>query len=271
MVSKRRLRKLKFPILAVLSLVGLLGGVMIYYSLDPALLARLSFYVDLANPYVRIVKIQEGLRKEQIAEVFANKLGWDANQMSDFMNYTPSVYAKNLEGHYFPDTYLIPEDQTPSEVGAIMLDTFTKKTGKIQKPKSKDIINEDTIVKIASLIQREAAGKKDMALISGIIWNRLFAGMKLQVDATLQYAKGSEEDGWWMDVNPKDKKIQSAYNTYMNEGLPPSAISNPGLAAISAAYNPQKTECLFYLHDKNRQIHCTKTYEEHKKNIERYY
>ncbi len=94
--------------------------------------------------------------------------------------------------------------------------------------------------------------------------------MKLQIDATLQYAKGSEEDGWWGKVNSVDRKIDSSYNTYLHEGLPPGAIANPGLAAIAAAYNPAKTSCLFYLHDKNRQIHCARTYEEHKKNIEIY-
>jgi UPF0755 protein len=92
----------------------------------------------------------------------------------------------------------------------------------------------------------------------------------LQIDATLQYAKGSEENGWWGQVTPGDTKIKSFYNTYLYAGLPPGAIANPGLAAISAAYNPQKTNCLFYLHDKNRKIHCAVTYEEHKKNIETY-
>jgi UPF0755 protein len=110
-----------------------------------------------------------------------------------------------------------------------------------------------------------------MKLISGIIWNRIFKGMKLQMDATLQYAKGSEETGWWPQVNPQDKNIDSPYNTYMYTELPPSPIASPGLAAIEAAYNPQKTNCLFYLHDKKGVIHCSATYEGHKKNIAKYY
>jgi UPF0755 protein len=110
-----------------------------------------------------------------------------------------------------------------------------------------------------------------MKLISGIIWNRIFKGMKLQMDATLQYAKGNEEEGWWKEVNPEDKKIDSSYNTYLHVGLPPAPIANPGIAAIDAAYNPEKTECLFYLHDKKGKIHCSRTYEEHKKNIAIYY
>src|SRR3989338_1399635 len=213
---------------------------------------------------MRIVRVEEGLRKEEIAQVVANKLDWGEQEKENFIN------SANIEGHYFPKTYLIYKDENPPEIVAMMLDEFNKATSKVKKPKSKQIINDNTALKIASIIQREAAGKKDMNLISGIIWNRIFEGMKLQIDATLQYAKGSEEDGWWEPIVPEDKKIKSSYNTYLYVGLPPGAIANPGLDAITAAFNPQKTNCLFYLHDRNRKIHCTKTYEEHKKNIEIY-
>lgn len=262
--------KLKFFIIAFILFVSVMGGMVFYYRLDPSLLARLSFYLDLANPYVRIVKVQEGLRKEEIAEVFADKLGWGDKEKSDFVNFSPYSDASNFEGHYFPHTYMVSVDDTPTQVGATMFNEFSKQTSKIKKNKSANILNEDTVIKIASLIQREAAGKHDMNLISGIIWNRIWSGMRLQVDATLQYAKGSEEEGWWSEVNSEDKKIKSAYNTYAHSGLPPSPIANPGIAAIAAAYNPQKTDCLFYLHDKKRKIHCAKTYEEHKNNIKIY-
>jgi len=258
-------------ILAVLSVGLLVGGVVTYYKLDPALLAKLSFYIDLANPSVRIVKINEGLRKEEIADVVANKLGWNEQEKEMFVNAHLALNTPDLEGKYFPKTYLLDKNEDPVDASKLMVEEFENQTSKIKKPKTKEIINEDTALTIASLIQREAGGKEDMALISGIIWNRIFSGMRLQIDATLQYAKGSEEDGWWGDVDPIDKKIDSEYNTYLYKGLPPSAISNPGIDAIFAAYNPAKTECLFYLHDKNRNIHCAKTYEEHKKNVEIYY
>ena len=211
---------------------------------------------------MRIVRVEEGLRKEEVAELVATKLDWDFKEKKDFIN------SANVEGHYFPKTYLIYKDENPSVVTETMFDEFSKQINKIKK--TNQIINEDTALKIASIIQREAAGKKDMNLISGIIWNRIFSGMKLQIDATLQYAKGNEEDGWWEEVTPEDRKMKSSYNTYLHEGLPPGAIANPGSDAMAAAFNPQKTSCLFYLHDRNRQIHCSKTYEGHKKNIEIY-
>lgn len=254
----------KYILILLALFAGMVLFIVFYYKFDPSLLTRLSFYVNLANPYMRIVKVEEGLRKEEVAVVVANKLNWGETEKEDFIN------SANVEGYYFPKTYLIYKDENPSAVVATMLDEFNKQTSKVKKPKSTRIINEDTALKIASIIQREAAGKHDMNLISGIIWNRIFKGMKLQIDATLQYAKGNEEDGWWEQVTSADRKIKSSYNTYLYVGLPPGAIANPGLAAISAAYNPQKTNCLFYLHDRKRKIHCTKTYEAHKKNIEIY-
>ncbi|MDQ3075511.1 MAG: endolytic transglycosylase MltG [bacterium] len=272
--NPKRKNKLKaFHKLFVTAIVGvfiLASLVVFYYKLDPALLAKLSFYIDLANPSVKIVRIQEGWRKEQIGEELAEKIGWDETEKSTFINAHIALNTQDLEGRYFPKTYLLDKDIDPETASEIMLEEFEKQTDKIKIPASKQIINEDTALKIASLIQREAAGKHDMRLISGIIWNRIFSGMKLQIDATLQYAKGSEEDGWWRRVNSVDKKIESEYNTYLYEGLPPGAIANPGLEAIKAAYNPEETKCMFYLHDRNRKIHCAVTYEEHKQNIATY-
>lgn len=250
--------------------VGTLIGMMTHYNIDFSLLGSLSFYQNLANPSMKMVYIQEGLRKEEIAEIVGTKLGWNEKEKNTFINAHLALDTDNLEGKYFPKTYLLYKDEDPMGVTATMLKQFSKETSKVRKQKRMEVINEDTALKIASIIQREAGGKSDMKLISGIIWNRLWAGMRLQMDATLQYAKGNEEEGWWQQVESSDKKINSPYNTYKEEGLPPSPIANPGLAAIEAAYNPQKTSCMFYLHDKKRRIHCAKTYEEHKRNIAKY-
>jgi len=264
--------KLKLLFAGVAVLIVSLGYLVVNYGFEPKLLTELSFYMSLANPSVRIVRVQEGLRKEQVAELVADKLDWDEKEKKDFINSYLALGEKtDAEGYYFPRTYLIDKDEGPKEVSATMFEEFSKQIGTVNKPKSKQVISEDTIVKIASIIQRESNGKTDMKLISGIIWNRIFSGMKLQIDATLQYAKGNEEDGWWGKVHSKDKNIKSAYNTYLHAGFPPTAIANPGLAAIDAAYNPTKTDCLFYLHDKHKKIHCAKTYQEHKQNIRVYY
>ena len=271
-MAKKRSVNMKWKY--TLGLLGIsFGSVLImmnYYGLDLSLLASVSFYENLANPSIRIVRVQEGLRKEQIADLFGDKLGWTEDEKIDFVNAHIAMNSQNLEGRYFPKTYMVLKDEDPLGVTSTMLHEFAKETSSIKKPKPSEILNQDTAIKIASIIQRESGGKSDMKLISGIIWNRLFKGMRLQIDATLQYAKGSEEDGWWTRVDPEDKSIDSSYNTYKYIGLPPGAISNPGLAALEAAYNPQKTNCIYYLHDKRGRIHCSATYEEHKINIKRY-
>lgn len=269
--KKTKIHKMHFVLTPILLGAGVVLFIVFYYSLDPRLLAEISFYQNLANPNIKIVKVQAGLRKEQIAESVGAKLEWTDTEKASFLNSHVALNTEDLEGKFFPKTYLIDKDAGPAEVSSTMIDEFEKQIEKVKKSPSKEIINEDTIIKMASIIQREAAGKSDMALISGIMWNRFWLGMKLQMDATLQYAKGSEEEGWWQKVNSEDKNIDSPYNTYLYKGLPPGPIANPGIDAIKAAYNPQKTECLFYLHDRKGKIHCTKDYEGHKKNIEIYY
>ena len=126
---------------------------------------------------------------------------------------------------------------------------------------------------VASLIQREA-NTNDMRIVSGIIWKRLFNNMKLQIDATVQYAKANRaktSSNWWPQVIPGDSSIKSPYNTYLHEGLPPTPIANPSVAAVLAALNPIDTPCLFYFHDKKGQIHCTETYAEHTALLKKYY
>lgn len=231
-----------------------------------------AYYQNLANPYIRYVRIPEGLRKEQVADIYSRTLAWNDQDVEQFLG--TSNTQTDLEGYYFPSTYILPVDASGTDVKDAMLEKFDKNVASSSIKKNyvinKDKVSMDTILKVASLIQREAAGKQDMNLISGIIWNRIWNGMSLDIDATLQYAKGTDENGWWPQVLSKDKQIDSPYNTYKNTGLPPTPIANPGIAAINAAYNPTKTDCIFYLHDKNHKIHCSKTYEQHKKYITEY-
>ncbi len=256
--------------------------------------------------YMRWVIIPEGLRKEQIADILAMTLGWDSQQRSDWVTDYTAMNYDYVEGVYFPDTYLIPADETGLQVAQRFINKFNEKFAPYGDKFREENIKWDTALKIASIVQREAAGKNDMPIIAGVIWNRLLKGMKLETDATLQYARDNQlafddlckdpgvdnewrcqcDEGnnkcyrrggyykgiesWWTPISVADKKIDSAYNTYLNEGLPPHPICNPGLDAIDAVLNPAKTDCLYYLHDDSRQIHCAKTYEEHLQNIGQY-
>ena len=175
-----------------------------------------------------------------------------------------------IEGVYFPDTYLIPVAETPLQVANRLVAKFNEKFS----PYLLSFKNQNTQwtkgLTLASIVQREAADDVDMPLIAGILLNRLNQKIPLSVDATLQYLRGDKGKGWWAPISVVDKKTASTYNTYKNAGLPPHPISNPGLPAILAVLNPIKTDCLYYLHDKDHITHCAITYEEHQANILKY-
>ena len=224
----------------------------------------------LASPSTKYLNIRPGLRKEEIASIFGASFSWSEAEQESFIANPKDEVQVRSEGYYYPGTYAVLPGMSPKEASGMMIKRFNEEVVPRYASSTRSVISMATALKVASLIEREAGGKSDMRLISGIIWNRIFAGMNLQIDATLQYVKGTENNGWWPAVSPKDKLIDSPYNTYQNGGFPPSAISNPSLAAISAALNPVKTKCMFYLHDNNRKIHCAANYEDHVKNIRKH-
>ena len=233
--------------------------------------------ITLASVYMafnsdkQYLAVTEGSRREEVASLCQEKLGWDNLEEQSFAGTLSCSVLDNDEGYLMPGTYIVDKNSSPKDIKLEMTQRFdhTLKQKVEELGGNSANIDTDTVITIASIIQREAGGLNDMNIISGIIWNRLAIDMPLQVDATLQYAKG--KDGrWWPSVQSKDKFLNSAYNTYQNIGLPPTPISNPGIDAISAALNPEKTDCIFYLHDKYGRIHCSKTYPEHKKNVNKY-
>ena len=161
----------------------------------------------------------------------------------------------------------------PAEAQGVVNDRFVKNVLSRYGATTAKIVPLDQALTIASLIEREAGGLSDMRSISGIIWNRLFIGMNLQVDATLQYAKANAPTAksWWPGVVPADRFRKSPYNTYLHKGLPPTPIANPSVASIVAALNPKNTSCLFYFHDAAKRFHCTDTYPEHVALLKKYY
>lgn len=240
-----------------------------------------------AEPNMKWITIPEGLRKEQIAEIMRKKLGWSDEEVNKWVTTYTAMKFDYVEGVYFPDTYLIPVDEPPLQTAERMQRRFEEQFAPYSKEALEQNIQWTSVIKLASIIQREAAGSNDMPLIAGILWNRLNQKMKLEVDATVQYARDSvahygqapdlyqdlsytAEGSWWTPIQVADKQIDSPFNTYIYKGLPPRPIANPGLDAIKAVLHPEETDCLYYLHDDSRTIHCAKTLAEHEANIEKY-
>jgi len=137
------------------------------------------------------------LRKEQIGEILASSLGWGDEELTKWNTVYTNTKPEYFEGVYYPDTYLIPRDETGDKIALRLIGRFNELFAPYADRYVQANIRWVTGLKIASLIAREAAGKADMHLISGIIWNRLNEGMPLQIDSTMQYTLGKNSIGQW--------------------------------------------------------------------------
>ena len=210
------------------------------------------------------ITIPEGKRAEEVTGILKDNI-------TTYEPFWKDELVQN-EGYLFPDTYLIPKDANIALIISLMLDNFDNKYAVI-KPNEKNQLSKNDSVILASLIEREAKFSEDQSFISSVIHNRLSIGMKLDVDATIQYALGYQEDKktWWKkNLTLEDLRINSPYNTYANQGLPPKPIANPGVASLQAALDPANTEYLYYISDKTGRNHYSKTLLEHNLNIKRY-
>lgn len=212
------------------------------------------------------VTVIEGLRKEEVAQIVSKNLG-----------LPESVFiTRAQEGYLFPDTYLMPKNADIEMVIKVFENNFRKKFTDDLKIKAENRLgmSEREIITLASMVEREAKTDEERKVVAGILWKRLKNDWPLQVDATVQYALGYQpkEKTWWKkNLTLEDLKINSSYNTYVNTGLPPTPISNPGLSSILAVVNAKiDTPYWYYLSDKTGRLHYAKTLEEHNRNIERY-
>jgi UPF0755 protein len=172
----------------------------------------------------------------------------------------------SLEGLLYPDTYFVTEKETDEQILNRLVARFDEKADQIglSAPNAAGLTPYQTIVS-ASLIEREAKLDEDRPLIAAVIRNRLAAGMMLQIDATVCYAKG----GCAESLNALDLAIDSPYNTYKVQGLPPTPISSVTVNSLRAAQNPSADPYLFYvLSDANGKHKFATTQEEHDRNVE---
>lgn len=184
----------------------------------------------------------------------------------DFLKDKPSY--RGLEGYLFPDTYRIFVDATADEVIRKMLNNFgAKLTPDLRAEIEKQDKTIYEIVTMASIIQKEVRNEKDMKIVSGIFWNRIKNGQALESCATLAYVLGENKKQYTYE----DTRIESPYNCYLNRGLPPGPIANPGIEAIKAAIYPEDTNYNYFLSSfETGETIYSRTFEEHVRNKEKY-
>lgn len=215
------------------------------------------------------ITFPEGFTLQQTADLLENKNISDAEE---FMKYARSPEAisgihsdfplpgKSLEGYLFPDTYYFPAHSRPERIAESMIMNFYTR---FARPYQHEIENSssdlNSLVTVASLIEREAKVPQDRARIAGVIHNRSHRGMKLEIDATVLYALGHHKNR----VLYNDLKIESPYNTYRVKGLPPGPIANPGLPSLLAALRPEKNDYIYYVARPNGEHIFSRTAAEH--------
>ena len=185
-----------------------------------------------------------------------------------------------LEGFLFPDTYRFAVfSQSPEAVLRPFLDNFERRVGDDGLAFGSSGLNGQNLVNLASIVEREAVQADERPLIASVYNNRLngscvadVGGRYLQADPTVQYARGVVGNWWWEPESIEEyAQVLSPYNTYLNEGLPPNPIANPGLDAIAAARNPaQTTYCFFLATGEDGRHVFAQTLAEHQQNLQIY-
>lgn len=205
------------------------------------------------------VMITEGASSKDISRILAKNIpNFDAKNFLDL--------AKKEEGYLFPDTYYFNPNVAPREIVDEMKGVFKRKTATIQTEIMISGRQIDDIVKMASIVEKEANNDNDRQIIAGILWKRIDAGMPLQVDPPFYYFLNKISSQLTLD----DLKVESPYNLYLHKGLPPTPIDNPGMNAILATIQPKKSEYWFYLSDSKGNMHYATTYDGHLANKAKY-
>lgn len=225
----------------------------------------------------------EGSRIEELADqIDANNLfgftGADFLALVDEGATLPAEFAiwagipdgASLEGYMLPDTYQLPPDITAEGLRDTLLEAFRTQVGeRLRDDALLDGYSIHEMVTLASIIEREAVWADEHPLISSVYRNRLDIDMLLQADPTVQYGIQGLRGSWWPQITRADYRgIDSPYNTYLYDGLPPGPIASPSLSAIRAAIYPVESSYFYFRAkcDRSNYHSFATTYDEHVQN-----
>lgn len=275
-LSRRRLIKSKdlFMLWAILK-----GGTKDIkageYSLNQSM-APVRIFNILSTGAIKTyaLTIPEGLTAEQIADLLAKK------NLVNIEEFIPLVMDKtlaasfhidgtSLEGYLFPDTYIISRDIGARQLIDLMIKRFQKIFSALiedKEPAPSGLLPVKEIVTLASIVEKEAGLAKERPIIASVFLNRLKKRMRLESDPTVIYGL-KNFDG---NLKKKDLRTPSPYNTYLNYGLPPGPIANPGRESLMAALNPAETDYLYFVSKNDGSHYFSTTLSEHNKAVYQY-
>lgn len=205
----------------------------------------------------------EGMRAQEYAITAAQQL--PLVEVAEFKTATVG-----MEGTLFPETYFVPDDFTTDQLVTLMQQTHLETLDSLLTNASTSLSREEIVI-IASIVEREANTPESMALVAGVFMNRLAIGMPLQADASIEYVidtpLGELAPG---QLAAELRELDSPYNTYINTGLPPTPIGNPGAVALAAVITPTESDFFYYITGNDGEFYYAETYDQHLVNIDRH-
>jgi UPF0755 protein len=213
---------------------------------------------EMANRITEVNKIAENKRKITTSLSPRNymRLTGRPTLPEDF----PKTKVPHMEGFLFPATYEFTEDTTAERLIELQLEAFTRAWAKVDSDyaESKNLTAYEVVI-IASMVEEEVLVPKERPLVAAVIYNRLRVGLPLGIDATIRYGLKIPPTE---PIHVSELESDSPYNTRKFLGLPPTPISNPGLASLQAAAHPAEVDYLYFIRKKDCRSHFFTASEE---------
>jgi UPF0755 protein len=219
------------------------------------------------------VTVPEGLNIYQVSDLLAEK-GFVGSE--EFLKLTKDagfiaslgITEPTLEGYLFPDTYRVSKGMREREIITLMVRRFSEVfMEEKEKARPTDKMTDYERLVLASMIEKETGAPRERSLVSAVFTNRLKKEMKLDSCATVIYGIWEHFDG---NLTERDLSTWTAYNTYLNPGLPPGPICNPGRESIAAAMNPADVDYLYFVSKNDGTSYFSSTLSEHNRAVYEY-
>ncbi len=217
------------------------------------------------------VVVLPGLTPSRLSEIASSRLSFDSTAMLAALNDSMFLAEKDLSkeelfGRMLPETYLVYWTSSPKQFINKVLDHFDESFTPKMRADAKELgLSVGEALTLASIVEWEAKFSEEKTKISGLYWNRLNKGMRLQADPTVNFAVGERRRLLF-----KDYQVDHPYNTYMNNGLPPGPITNPSLETIKAAIYPDDHNYLYMVANPEGGHVFTETFKEHQRESEKW-
>lgn len=240
-----------------------------YYQIDPNM-GVLNFLENISSGNVVTTKVTliEGKTLNHYFEQLSSDSSLRSEDTLEEVMQSLGIVGP-YDGWFYPETYQFNYGESVRNVLARSFQVMQEKVNELWENRDKNLPFKSPYeaIILASLIEKETALNQEKSLISGVFIRRLEQGMRLQTDPTVIYALG---DSYQAPLKKSDLKVDSLYNTYKYNGLPPGAISSVGYESLYAAFHPDEGSDLYFVSKKDGSHAFASNYEEHRDNIKRY-